>query len=77
MQPLQDSWCTCTKQGICMGCMIEAAIREKLGTEGWDYLAEFIPMIALDKPVVNLIRTMGVSVKTARTAMAPKMGMNP
>ncbi len=78
LPPIETStWCNCGKQGICMGCLIEQTIQEKLGTEGLDYLTEFIPTIAFDKQTVTLIRGMGISTKTARQSMSTSMSMKP
>uniref|UniRef100_A0A6H1ZA76 Uncharacterized protein n=1 Tax=viral metagenome TaxID=1070528 RepID=A0A6H1ZA76_9ZZZZ len=66
-------WCSCGKSGICMGCMIEKVVREQLGAEGYEYLAEFIPTIVLDKQAATMARTLGMSTKTASNRMNMQM----
>jgi len=53
--------------------MIEKVVREQLGAEGYEYLAEFIPTIVLDKQAATMARTLGMSTKTASNRMNMQM----
>jgi len=58
-----------------MGCMIEKVVQEQLGNEGFEYLAEFIPTVVMDKQTAKMAASIGMPVKTAKNVMNMKMQM--